>query len=189
MKHTTKTQSTAPRQKAARLSPFDVARASAVLSLGLSFFGTGANAQAPAAQAGHSAVADKKTGSGAAPYVASQFPGVMVRKMPAAVAPSSAKPAKTHKSWIYVKPGAPKSHLAPRRGTRGAGVWYELGKTSAGGTIAHVDSHFHPYSMAKTKSGHPVVVANGQTITPPLLKSSGAQKMSAKTKPSPEHGK
>lgn len=79
------------------------------------------------------------------PYTPSKFPGVMVRNVPA-VATGGAR-----KGWIYLKPGAKRTAVKARYGTRSGHVWYEAGKTSAGGTIAHVDSSFYPAVVAHIK--------------------------------------
>ncbi|MBV9468830.1 MAG: hypothetical protein JO316_18640 [Abitibacteriaceae bacterium] len=88
------------------------------------------------------------------PYTPSKYPGVMVRNVPQPATPKSAAPkiaagAGMHKGWLYVKPGAAKPRFGAKYGTRGAGIWYEPGKTKAGGTIAHVDRSFYPYVTAK----------------------------------------
>lgn len=105
-----------------------------------------------------------------APYTSSTHPGVMVRNAPTAPsAPTNATKtpaAGTNKGWIYVKPGAPKPHSHPRYGTRGDGVWYERGKTSAGGMIAHVTPRFYPYGKANVKPGHKVGLASGDAPHP-----------------------
>ncbi|MBV9468413.1 MAG: hypothetical protein JOZ57_04155, partial [Abitibacteriaceae bacterium] len=68
------------------------------------------------------------------PYTPSKYPGVMVRNVPQPAPAQGAGRAGMNKGWIYVKPGAPKPRFGTRYGTRGAGIWYEPGKTKAGGT-------------------------------------------------------
>lgn len=89
--------------------------------------------------------AQPATSDAAAPYHPSQFPGVEVRSIPAAK-PTAA--AGGH--WIYVKPGAklPVSRVGTRSGNR-RGVWYEAGRSPAGGVAAHVGPDFYPYAVAR----------------------------------------
>lgn len=142
--------------KTKALAGAQVITASALAVLGA---GQVVQAQAEPAQAekaGRAAVpAPDKAAADATPYTPSKYPGVMVSNAPAnAPADATATPAAgTHKAWIYVKPGA-KPHIRPRVGTRGDGIWYERGKTSAGGMIAHVTPRFYPYSKATVKPGH-----------------------------------
>lgn len=79
-------------------------------------------------------------------YTPSKFTGVMVRHVPSAATPGSG----AQKGWIYLKPGAKLSGPRRRYSTRG-GVTYELGKTTAGGIIAHVNPNFYPYAVARLK--------------------------------------
>lgn len=82
-----------------------------------------------------------KTAADYVPYTPSKYPGVMVRNVPSASQGGG-------KGWLYVRPGTPKPRFGARVGSRGA-VWFEAGKTPAGGTVAHVTRDFYPYEVAK----------------------------------------
>ena len=79
------------------------------------------------------------------PYVASKYPGVMVRNAPSAPA---SRATRLESGSIYIEPGAPKPRF--RQGVRTRSVpRFAPGRSKAGGTAAYVDPSFYPYATAK----------------------------------------